>query len=87
MALAANAHGEWIYIHPFANGNGRTARLWILWITLRYGLPPFMRLKPRPDTLFYAAATQASMRSRDHSQMIIVLNDMLAARLRAGPGA
>ena len=22
------AHAEWVRIHPFANGNGRTARLW-----------------------------------------------------------
>jgi hypothetical protein len=26
--LAAWAHAEWIRIHPFANGNGRTARVW-----------------------------------------------------------
>ena len=27
VRLAAWAHGEWVRIHPFANGNGRTARL------------------------------------------------------------
>jgi fido (protein-threonine AMPylation protein) len=26
--LCAWVHAEWIRIHPFANGNGRTARLW-----------------------------------------------------------
>lgn len=26
--LCAWAHSEWVRIHPFANGNGRTARLW-----------------------------------------------------------
>jgi fido (protein-threonine AMPylation protein) len=26
--LCAWAHAEWVRIHPFANGNGRTARLW-----------------------------------------------------------
>jgi hypothetical protein len=48
--LCAWAHAEWIRIHPFANGNGRTARLWANWLALRYGLPPFIRLRPRPDT-------------------------------------
>jgi fido (protein-threonine AMPylation protein) len=28
VTLVAVTHGEWIRIHPFANGNGRTARLW-----------------------------------------------------------
>ena len=28
LLAAAIAHGEWIRIHPFANGNGRIARLW-----------------------------------------------------------
>jgi hypothetical protein len=39
VALAARLHGEWVRIHPFANGNGRTARLWVAWCALRYGLP------------------------------------------------
>lgn len=51
LAVAAWAHGEWIRIHPFVNGNGRTARLWALWCVVRYGLPPFIRAKPRPEPL------------------------------------
>jgi Fic/DOC family len=47
--LCAWAHAEWIRIHPFANGNGRTARLWANWLAVRYGLPPLIRLRPRPD--------------------------------------
>lgn len=35
--------------HPFANGDGRTARLWANSLAMRYGLPPFVRLRPRPD--------------------------------------
>ena len=26
--LSAWAHAEWVRMHPFANGNGRTARIW-----------------------------------------------------------
>lgn len=47
--LCAWVHSEWIRIHPFTNGNGRTARLWANCIAMRYGLPPFVRLRPRPD--------------------------------------
>jgi Fic family protein len=58
--LCAWAHAEWVRIHPFANGNGRTARLWANFIAMRYGLPPFARLRPRPDD-GYGAASAAAM--------------------------
>ena len=38
--LCAWSHAEWVRIHPFANGNGRTARLWANGLAMRYGLPP-----------------------------------------------
>ncbi len=47
--LCAWAHAEWVRIHPFTNGSGRTARLWANFLAMRYGLPPFVRLRPRPD--------------------------------------
>lgn len=60
--LCAWAHAEWIRIHPFANGNGRTARLWANFLAMRYGLPPFVTLRPRPDDGYGAAGARA-MRS------------------------
>jgi Fic family protein len=39
IELCAWAHSEWVRIHPFVNGNGRTARLWSNYIAMRYGLP------------------------------------------------
>lgn len=59
--LCAWAHAEWVRIHPLANGNGRTARLWANFLAKRYGLPFFVRLRPRPDH-DYAAAGEAAMR-------------------------
>lgn len=76
LLLAANLHGESVRIHPFANGNGRIARLWVIWVAARYGLPPFIRLKPRPAGVSYAAAALASM-SRRHALMATVLGQML----------
>ncbi len=57
--LCAWVHAEWVRIHPFANGNGRTARLWANSLAMRYGLPPFVRLRPRPDAGYGQAGAQA----------------------------
>lgn len=59
LDLSAWVHSEWVRIHPFANGNGRTARLWANWIAVRYGLPPFIRLRPRPTTGYAEAGVKA----------------------------
>ena len=59
LDLCAWAHSEWIRIHPFANGNGRTARMWANFLLMRYGLPPVVRLRPRPDAGYGAAAGKA----------------------------
>lgn len=80
LAACAYAHGEWVRIHPFANGNGRTARLWANWCALRCGLPPFVRLKPRPEGSLYATAAALSMRG-EHQAMVAVFADMLDRHL------
>lgn len=59
IELAAWVHAEWVRIHPFANGNGRTARIWTAFIAMRYGLPPFVKLRPRPDSGYAAACAKA----------------------------
>jgi Fic family protein len=57
--LCAWVHAEWVRIHPFANGNGRTARLWANSLAVRYGLPPFIRLRPRPNAGYGDAGAKA----------------------------
>jgi Fic family protein len=57
--LCAWAHSEWARIHPFANGNGRVARLWANYVAMRYGLPAFARLRPRPDSPYDEVASEA----------------------------
>lgn len=57
--LCAWAHSEWVRIHPFANGNGRTARLWANSLAMRYGLPPFIRLRPRPNASYGQAGAKS----------------------------
>ena len=40
LNLAADVHYNFINIHPFADGNGRTARLLMNYILFYHGLPP-----------------------------------------------
>jgi fido (protein-threonine AMPylation protein) len=61
VRLAAEVHGEWLRLHPFANGNGPTARVWAASLALRYALPVFVQLKPRPDDVAYVRAAKRSM--------------------------
>jgi len=79
LEVCAWAHSEWVRIHPFANGNGRTARLLANGIALRYGLPPFVRLRPRPNH-GYNRAAEASMRG-DHRPLAQAFHRMLDACL------
>lgn len=85
LTLCGQAHGEWIRIHPFANGNGRTARLWTRWFALRYGLPPFVHLMPRPFGDLYAGAAAKSM-DGDHRPTIRLFHTMLDLVLRSLDG-
>lgn len=57
--LCAWTHAEWVRIHPFANGNGRTARLWANSLALHYGLPPFLSVRPRPGSDYEIACAKA----------------------------
>lgn len=80
LSLCAVLHGEWVRIHPFANGNGRTARLWANWAALRYGLPPFVTIKPRPGNP-YGLAAMASM-SGNHLAAVAAFDQMLREHLQ-----
>lgn len=75
LEAIAWAHSEWVRIHPFANGNGRTARLLANAIAMRYGLPPFVRLRPRPNH-GYGRAAESSMRG-DHRPLALAFRQML----------
>lgn len=77
LRIAAEMHGEWVRIHPFVNGNGRTARLWLLWVCARFRIPPLLRIRPRPAPP-YGTASFLSM-TGDHSQMLVLLEQEYAA--------
>lgn len=88
IGLSAAVHGEWVRIHPFANGNGRTARVWAAWLAFRYNLPLFVEVKPRPNDSAYAQAGFASMGQPpdyvgDHSVAANVFTHLLSLALLA----
>jgi Fic family protein len=76
VEVCAWAHAEWVRIHPFANGNGRTARLWVNSIAGRYGLPPFLRLRPRPAGAYGIASEQAML--GDRAPTVALFRELLA---------
>jgi Fic family protein len=75
IETCAWAHSEWARIHPFANGNGRTARLLANAIAMRYGLPPFVRLRPRPGDP-YGMVADASM-GGNWAPTVVLFHEML----------
>jgi len=63
-SIAAEAHGEWIRVHPFFDGNGTTARLIANWVLIQQQLNPVVAAW-RPTEHGYLAAASASMQGFD----------------------
>jgi hypothetical protein len=80
LEVCAWVHAEWIRIHPFANGNGRIARFWVNSIAMRYNLPPFLKLRPRPDAGYGDAGAEAM--GGNWQPTIAVLRNLLEDFLR-----
>ena len=81
--VAAWAHSEWVRIHPFPNGNGRTARAWVNWIFTRYGVPPVVPLRPRPGDGYANACARAM--NGDWQPTVEVFTAMLHEATAASP--
>ena len=73
-------HAEWVRTHPFANGNGRTARLWANSLAVRYGLPPFIRLRSRPNAGYGDAGAKSMQGDLKPTAVVFrrLLSDFLA---------
>ncbi|MGQ0631964.1 MAG: Fic family protein [Sporichthyaceae bacterium] len=73
-------YAEWIRIHPFADGNGRTARVLVNWILTRYWQPVIFPGRPPVDRPGLIAATAPALDSgtRDHRPLVRLLRRKLA---------
>lgn len=58
ILLAAEFHYKFIRIHPFDDGNGRTARILMNFILLQYGYPPVI-VKTGDKEKYFAVLSQA----------------------------
>lgn len=65
VELAAIFHHKFVYIHPFVDGNGRTARLLMNLILMQYGYPPaIVKSKPENKLAYYQTLEEASVNQR-----------------------
>lgn len=58
ILLATEFHYKFIRIHPFDDGNGRTARILMNFILMRFGFPPII-VKTEDKKNYFAALRQA----------------------------
>jgi Fic family protein len=80
-AIAFDAHFRLTAIHPFADGNGRTARLLMNLVLLRAGYPP-IPVRPE-DRAAYLRALETGSVEGDLEPFRVLMNRRLAATLAA----
>jgi len=68
-------HGEFVKIHPFIDGNGRTARLILNFELMKYGYTPIVITKSRRAE--YYEALDLAHTTLDYSKFISLISDFL----------
>ncbi len=68
-------HGEFVKIHPFIDGNGRTARLILNFELMKYGYPPIVITKSR--RLEYYEALDLAHTTIDYSKFVDFVSSFL----------
>lgn len=68
VKLAALFHFKFVYIHPFADGNGRTARLLMNLILMSHGFPPaIVKAEDSQRLHYYETLETASVQNNTES--------------------
>jgi hypothetical protein len=70
LALACDAHTRFVFVHPFADGNGRLARTLAALVLQRYGLPAPM--VPRSARADYMAAVSSATIDRTYAPLAAI---------------
>jgi Fic family protein len=68
-------HGEFVKIHPFIDGNGRTARLVLNFELMKYGYTPIVITKERRAE--YYEALDIAHTNLDYSKFVRLISDFL----------
>jgi len=79
----ARHYADWLRIHPFADGNGRTARVLANWILARYWQPLVLPGRPPVDRGGLIAATTPAIALSDYRPLTRYLRTRLVAARRA----
>lgn len=74
ILIAAEFHYRFICVHPFDDGNGRTARILMNFILMQYGYPPVV-IKTEDKENYFAALRQAD------AQIISAFVEYIASNL------
>jgi Fic family protein len=84
-AASFDAHYRLVAIHPFADGNGRTARLLMNLVLLREGYPP-VTVRPEDRRIYLDTLERASLREDikpfqtfPHERLDAILGEYLSA--------
>ncbi|NIK15884.1 Fic family protein [Saccharococcus thermophilus] len=73
VELAARFHFQLVSIHPFADGNGRTARLVMNLILMQHGYPPaIVKTDSRLD--YYEALEKAMVEGNEESFILLIIS-------------
>lgn len=80
----AELHHRFIVIHPFDDGNGRVARLWMNYVLLRLGYPPLV-IRTEDKRNYFAALQRAD--EKDMDSLAIYLGNVLIEWLKRGTKA
>jgi len=71
VVIAAEAHTRFVSIHPFVDGNGRTARLIMNLILLHYGFPPaIIKVTQRSEYLDSMEEWQQNGRKESFQELV-----------------
>ncbi|KAL3083511.1 hypothetical protein niasHS_011313 [Heterodera schachtii] len=74
--FAARAHHTLVYIHPFYNGNGRTARLLMNFVLMRRGFQPIILPEETRDE-YYECLVAASSEAKNITPFINFVSSIL----------
>lgn len=78
IELATVFHHKFVWIHPFFDGNGRTIRLVMNLLLMRFGFPPAIILT-NDRTKYYAALNQAN--NGNYGKLMLLMSQALERTL------
>ncbi|MDU0205832.1 Fic family protein [Paenibacillus sp. MAH-36] len=82
VELAAEFHFRFVYIHPFSDGNGRTARLLMNLILMKYGFPPAIVKAANEVRLKYYESLKLASKENDLKLFVQLITDCVEESLQ-----